>query len=271
MMTGASRDSLAASLEAVGPVLDEGGVALARELFGALDVVDEHGALRRALTDPAWTTERRHGLVDSLFGARVTPGALQVLKDLAGRRWSAERDLGDALETVAVHAAAAEAARGGHAGLAALLGELLAFNRTVEDSHEVQRALTDQHAPLEARAALAGRLLGASASPAGRLLVERAVSAPRGLKPSAAVRKAADVVAERQRQWIAEVTVARPLEAEQQERLALGLRRAFGRDLVMDVTVDPHVVGGVRVQVGDDVVDGSMASRLHDLQRRMAG
>lgn len=120
MMTGASRDSLAASLEAVGPVLDEGGVALARELFGALDVVDEHGALRRALTDPAWTTERRHGLVDSLFGARVTPGALQVLKDLAGRRWSAERDLGDALETVAAHAAAAEAARGGHAGLAAL-------------------------------------------------------------------------------------------------------------------------------------------------------
>ena len=47
--------------------------------------------------------------------------------------------------------------------------------------------------------------------------------------------------------------------------------RAFGRDLVMDVTVDPHVVGGIRVQVGDDVVDGSMASRLHDLQRRMAG
>ncbi|MFP3340028.1 F0F1 ATP synthase subunit delta, partial [Micrococcus sp. SIMBA_131] len=75
-------------------------------------------------------------------------------------------------------------------------------------------------------------------------MVERAVSAPRRLKPSAAVRKAADVVAERQRQWLAEVTVARPLEAEQQERLALGLRRDFGRDLVMDVTVDPHVVGG---------------------------
>lgn len=271
MMTGASRDSLTASLEAVGPVLDEGGVALARELFGALDVVDGHGALRRALTDPAWTTERRHGLVDSLFGARVAPGALQVLKDLAGRRWSAVRDLGDALETVAAHATAAEAGRGGHAGLAALSGELLAFNRTVEDSHEVQRALTGLQAPVDARASLARRLLGDTASPAGQLLVERAVTAPRGVKPSAAVRRYADVVAERQRQWIAEVTVARPLGAEQQERLALGLRRAFGRDLVMDVTVDPHVVGGIRVQVGDDVVDGSMASRLNDLQRRMAG
>ena len=112
--------------------------------------------------------------------------------------------------------------------------------------------------------------LGPQASEAGRLLVERAVASPRGVKPFAAVRQHADVVAERQRQWIAEVTVARPLDAGQQERLAAGLRRAFGRDLVLDVTVDPSVVGGIRVQVGDDVVDGSMASRLNDLQRRMA-
>lgn len=271
MMTGASRDSLTASLQAVGPVLDEGGVALARELFSALDVMDEQGALRRALTDPAWSTERRHGLVDSLFGTRATPGALQVLKDLAGRRWSAERDFGDALETVAAHAAAAESARGGHDGLSALSGELLAFNRLTEESHEVQRALTDRQAPVEARAALARRLLGSTASPAGQLLVERAVTVPRGVKPSVAVRAHADVVAERQRQWIAEVTVARPLGQVQQERLADGLRRTFGRDLVVDVTVDPAVVGGIRVQVGDDVIDASVASRLNDLQRRMAG
>lgn len=271
MMTGASRDSLTASLEAVGPVLDEGGVALARELFGALDVVDEQGALRRALTDPSGSVERRSAIVDSLFGSRATPGALQVLKDLVGRRWSAERDLGDALESVAAHAAAGEAARGGHDGLAALSGELLAFNRTVEDSHELQRALTDRQAPLESRATLARRLLGGSATEAGGLLVERAVTAPRGAKPTTAVRAFADVVAERQRQWIAEVSVARPLDEGQRERLADGLRRAFGRDLVLDVTVDPAVVGGIRVQVGDDVIDASLASRLNDLQRRMAG
>lgn len=270
MTTGASRDSLAASLKEVGTVLDEGGVALARELFAALDVVDQQGALRRALTDPAWSTERRAGVVDSLFGSRVGPGALQVLKDLAGRRWSSERDFGDALETAAAHAAAGEAARGGHDGLAALSGELLAFNRVAEESHEVQRAVTDQRAPASARAQLAARLLGPQASEAGRLLVERAVASPRGVKPFTAVRRHADVVAERQRQWIAEVTVARPLDAGQQERLAAGLRRAFGRDLVLDVSVDPSVVGGIRVQVGDDVVDGSMASRLNDLQRRMA-
>lgn len=271
MIAGASRDSLAASLEAVGPVLDEGGAALARELFDALDVLDEQGTLRRALTDPSWSTERRHGLVDSLFGSRVTPGALQVLKDLAGRRWSTERDLGDALEKVAAHAAAADAGRGGLEGLDALSGSLLSFHRTVEDSHEAQRALTDQHATVDARATLARRLLGGTASPAAQLLVERAVVAPRGMKPLTAVRGYADVVAARQRQWIAEVTVARPLDEEQQRRLSDGLRRAFGRDLSLDVNVDPAVVGGIRVQVGDDVMDASVASRLNDLQRRMAG
>ena len=271
MMTGASRDSLAAALQAAEPVLNEGGVALARELFGALDVMDEHGAVRRALTDPAWTTERRHGLVDSLFGTRVTPGALQVLKDLAGRRWSAERDLGDALEVVASHAAAAEAERGGHEGLAGLSRELLGFNRTADSSHEVQWALTDQQAPAEARVALAHRLLGKDATEPGKLLVERAVKAPRGRKPFRAVRDCADVVADRQRQWIADVTVAKPLDETQQDRLTQGLSRAFGRELVLDMTVDPTVVGGIRVQVGDDVIDASMSSRLNDLQRRMAG
>lgn len=270
MMAGASRDSLNAVLTASGPALAEGGVALSSELFSALDVLDEHGALRRSLTDPAWSTERRHGLVDSLFGGRLTPGALQVLKDLAGRRWSAERDLGDALETVAAHAAAAEAERGGHDGLAGLSRELLAFNRTAETSHEAQWALTDQQAPVEARRRLAERLLGADSSQSGRLLVARAVTTPRGRKPFRAVREFADVVAQRQRQWIADVTVARELDEGQRARLSSGLNRAFGRDLVLDVTVDPTVVGGIRVQVGDDVIDGSMSNRLNDLQRRMA-
>ena len=74
-----------------------------------------------------------------------------------------------------------------------------------------------------------------------------------------------DTVAERQRTWIAEVTVARPLGAGQQDRLASGLKRLFGRDLKLDVAVDPELVGGIRVQVGDDVVDSSLQTRLLDL------
>lgn len=269
-MAGASSDSLAAARQALEPTLASGGLQLARELFSTLNVLDENGPLRRALTDPSWTVERRSGVLRSLFGGRLSDDALQVLTDLAGRRWSRERDFGDAVEQLAVTAVAASAEREGLSGLDRLSQELLSFQHVVEESHEVQRALTDQQAPAEARGNLAERLTG-NGSQEVRLLVRQAVQNPRGLKPAELIRRFATAVAGRQRQWIADVTVARPLSDEQQARLAEGLRRSFGRDLKLDVTVDPALVGGVRVKVGDDVVDSTVATRLHDLQRKMAG
>lgn len=269
-MAGASTDSLAASRQALEPTLASGGLQLARDLFSTLDVLDENGPLRRALTDPSWSVERRAGVLRSLFGGKVSEEAMQVLTDLAGRRWSAERDFGDAVEQLAGTAVAASAEREGLPGLDRLSQELLAFHRTVEESHEVQRAITDQQAPAEARGTLAERLTG-NGSEEVRLLVRQAVQNPRGHKPAELVRRFASEVAGRQRQWIADVTVARPLGEDQQRRLAEGLNRLFGRDLKLDVTVDPSLVGGVRVKVGDDVVDSTVATRLHDLQRKMAG
>lgn len=78
-------------------------------------------------------------------------------------------------------------------------------------------------------------------------------------------------MATRQRRWIADVTVAKPLQQSQQDRLARGLSAAFGRELTLNVEVDPQLVGGIRVQVGDEVVDSSISARLDDLKTKMAG
>lgn len=269
-MAGASSDSLAAARRDLDPVLTSGAVPLAAELFSALETVDASAPLRRALTDPSWTAERRVGVVQSLFAGKVSEQATTVLTDLAGRRWSRDRDFGDALERLATTAVAAAAEREGLHGLERLSDELLSFNRAVGQSHDLQRALTDPQAPAAARGTLAGRLLS-GASEEARLLVRQAVQSPRGHKPVDLVRDFVDTVAERQRMWIAEVTVARPLAPGQQDRLAAGLKGLFGRDLKLDVAVDPELVGGIRVQVGDDVVDSSLQTRLHDLQRKLAG
>ncbi|MFC7402747.1 F0F1 ATP synthase subunit delta [Citricoccus sp. GCM10030269] len=273
-MAGASSDSLAAVRRDLDPVLVSGGVPLASELFSALRTVDSSAPLRRSLTDPSWPVERRTAVVGSLFGDKVSAEALTVLNSLAERKWSRARDYGDALEELATIAVAASAERGGSNGgldgLGRLSDELLSFNRAVEESHDLQRALTDPQAPASAKGNLAERLLSNGSSEA-RLLVRQAVEAPRGHKPVALIREFVDVVAQRQKQWIAEVTVARPLTPGQQERLAAALKGLFGRDLTLDVAVDPELVGGIRVQVGDDVVDSSLQSRLHDLQRKMAG
>jgi F-type H+-transporting ATPase subunit delta len=78
-----------------------------------------------------------------------------------------------------------------------------------------------------------------------------------------------EVLAARQRRSVAEVVVARPLTPQQQERLTQSLSRSYGRELVLHVQVDPDVVGGVRVQVGDEVMSGTIADRLSDVRRRL--
>lgn len=270
-MAGASRDSLAQVKTEAEQALSTGGIEVSKELFAALTVIDDNGSLRRSLTDPTWEPAKRRALVAQVFGAHVSEAARQVLEAAVGARWSQERDLGDALEHLAVLVAAGAAERDGLDGLKKLAAELLGFRSAVESSHDVQRALTEQQAPATARGDLAVRLLAPTATSEAKLLVRQATEHSRGSKPVDLVRRFADVIADRQRRWIADVTVARPLEASQLERLERGLSTAFGRDLTLNVDVDPELVGGIRVQVGDDVVDSSIASRLNDLQRKMAG
>ena len=79
-----------------------------------------------------------------------------------------------------------------------------------------------------------------------------------------------DGVADRQQRWIARITTARPLREDQTEKLRQGLNRLYGRDLKLTTEVDPSLVGGLRVQVGEEVIDGSVTHRLEQLQQRIA-
>jgi F-type H+-transporting ATPase subunit delta len=97
------------------------------------------------------------------------------------------------------------------------------------------------------------------------------VRAPRGLKPAALVERFLELVAARQQRWIANVSVTRPLTASQLERLEAGLNAMYGRELKVNVNVDPSLIGGVRVSVGDEMVDSTVITRLSELRRKLAG
>ena len=79
-----------------------------------------------------------------------------------------------------------------------------------------------------------------------------------------------ELVALRQERWIANVSVTRPLSDEQFARLQAGLNALYGRDLKINVNLEPSLVGGVRVKVGDEVVDATAVTRLSELRRKMA-
>jgi len=275
-MAGVSSESLTKALVELEAKLPFASLQLAKELFGILGTVDSSAGLRRALTDPSRTGDEKSALVKQLFSGKVSADAAEIASGLASSRWASARDIGDALETLAASVVIAVAenksavSASGITGLEALENDLFAFNQAVGSSHEVQRALSEPQASPAAKIALAEKLVP-SASEEAKVLTGQAVSQPRGLKVTNLVRRFAELAAKRQQRWIATVSVTRPLTETQASRLQAGLNALYGRELKINMNVDPALIGGIRIQVGDEVVDASVLTRLGQLQRQLAG
>ncbi|WP_113718643.1 F0F1 ATP synthase subunit delta [Arthrobacter dokdonensis] len=280
-MAGVSSESLSTALGQLEPTLPTASLSLAQELFSILAILDSSAGLRRSLTDPSRTGAEKSALVTALLKGKVSAEAETIVGRLAAARWSDARDLGDALETLAATVVIAVAENrsssvsSGHSvsGLSALTtleNELFSFNQAVESSHEVQHALVEQQASESAKADLALKLVP-GASQESQVLIRQAVVNPRGLKAVKLIERFANLAAARQQRWIANVTVSRPMDTAQLDRLQRGLNSLYGRELNVNVRVDPALIGGVRVQVGDEVVDASVMARLGELRRQLAG
>src|SRR6476661_6222234 len=274
-MAGVSSESLTAALVALEAKLPNASLQLAKELFGILGTVDSSAGLRRALTDSSRSGDEKSALIRKLFGGKVSAEAADIAAGLASSRWASARDIGDALETLAATVVIAVAenksavSASGITGLEELENDLFSFNQAVASSHEVQRALSEPQASAAAKIVLAERLVP-GASEEAKVLIGQAVSQPRGLKPTKLVGRFAELAAKRQQRWIATVSITRPITETQASRLQVGLNSLYGRELKINTTVDPTLIGGIRVQVGDEVVDASVLARLGQLQRQIA-
>ena len=275
-MAGVSSESLATALTALEAKLPTASLQLAKELFGILGTVDSSAGLRRALTDPSRNGDEKSALVRQLVGGKVSADAAEIAGGLASLRWATARDIGDALETLAATVVISVAenksavSASGITGLEELENDLFSFNQAVASNHEVQRALSEPQASASAKTTLAEKLVPGISEEA-KVLVSQAVTQPRGIKATRLVERFAELAAKRQQRWIATVSVTRPLTQAQLERLQAGLNAMYGRELKVNVNVDPALIGGIRVQVGDEVLDASVLTRLGELQRQLAG
>ncbi|GGQ69998.1 F0F1 ATP synthase subunit delta [Streptomyces althioticus] len=271
-MNGASREALAAARERLDALTDSTSVdaaALADELAAVTALLDREVSLRRVLTDPAQAGEAKADLARRLLGSQVSGTTADLVAGLVRSRWSQSRDLVDALEELANTADLTAAQKAG--ALDDVEDEMFRFGRIVSSSTELRAALTNRSAPAASKSELLRSLLGGRANAATERLVTRLVTAPRGRSLESGLESLSKLAAERRDRMVAVVTSAVPLSDQQKQRLGDALAKLYGRRMHLNLDVDPQVVGGMRVQVGDEVINGSLADRLEDAGRRLAG
>ena len=79
------------------------------------------------------------------------------------------------------------------------------------------------------------------------------------------------IISTRREQLSATVTSAIELDADQSRRLVAALTRIYGKPVHLKVVIDPAIVGGIRVQIGDEVVDGTVLRKLEGARRHLGG
>ncbi|MDR1513199.1 MAG: F0F1 ATP synthase subunit delta [Propionibacteriaceae bacterium] len=228
--------------------------------------LDGDAFLRRALSDPSTPAEARRQVAAALFADKVTPGALKVLQAAAAATWPDGHVLVLGLERAGVRAVWLWADRAGIADR--VTDELFALGQLVTTTPELRRAVTDFTADPGRRRALIRQVAGAKVAPQTLALAEHAV-VTRHATFEDAVRRDLALGAQLKGTAVAVATVARPLSPGQRDRLANSLSRRAGRAVKVEEVVDPSVLGGVRVELGDDIIDGTMTARLAAARRHL--
>jgi F-type H+-transporting ATPase subunit delta len=267
-LRGASAEALAALTERLDAATSTKSAAatVADELFTVSGLMRGEPGLRRFATDASLPSEAKQGMVQQVFSGRVGTSTLDLLTEAVGRRWTLSRDLADVLERLSeiavVRSAGAKADQ--------LTDELFELSGIIDGNPSLRSALSDPARSVEDKSALLDSLLGDKALPATVVLAKQSLAGTYRTM-TAALATYRRVAAETRDEVVATVRVARPLGAGDQRRLTEILGRQYATTVHVNVVVDPEVVGGVRVEIGDEVIDGTIANRLDDARRLLVG
>jgi F-type H+-transporting ATPase subunit delta len=268
-MRGPSRASYAGLRDRLDAVATGGATSeqIGDQLFAVVRLLDTEHGLRRALADATKPSGEKSSIARQLLHGKVSEAAEGLVADAAAERWASSGDFADALEQLAIEAYTLSAQFGGT--LDDLEDDLFRFGRVVAGQTGLRQALVGP-TTADAKASLLGSLLSGKVSGPSLSLITQVLTHPRGRSPQAVLDLAAGIAARRRQELIAVVRVAVELSAAQRQRLSDVLTEAYGQIIHLNVVHDPSVVGGVSIQIGDELIDGTAASRLAAVRRKLA-
>jgi len=234
-------------------------------LFEVAGVIRQEPRLRRALTDVSAEADAKADLARALFSGKVDDIATGLVATAAEQRWTATRDFADALEQLGVVSMVRSADDPGR-----VADELFAVERLLIDEPDLRSALADPARSVDdKRALLEGLLANRTLSATARLVELSVAGSHRTIV--LALAEYQRVAAAVRNGRVATVRTARQLTSGETTRLEATLKKQYHRAVHLNVVVEPDLIGGMRVEIGDDVIDGSVANRLDDARRRLVG
>lgn len=242
--------------------------AIAEELAAVAAAFRAEPQLRRILTDVTVEGEAKANLIAHLFKGKIAASAYALVVVVSNQRWASGRDLVDGLRRLSRTALFLKAERSRE--IDEVEEQLFRFGRVLDASPELGLALDDPAATAHARAGLIGGLLRGKAHPLTVELLTDLASDLGGRSFAHGVAELVEQAAQRRDKIVAIATSAITLSDAESERLRSALSRIYGREVAVHVIVDPALAGGLRVQIGDEVIDGSINGRLQSLRARLA-
>lgn len=242
---------------------DQGLSTFADELVSVAKLLEREIVVTRYLTVPAEDATPRVRLIERLVAGKVGEPVLDLLRTAVSARWSANSDLVDAVEHIARQALLARAERDDQVD--EVEDQLFRFSRILDAQPRLAILLADYAAPAERRVQLLRNVLegaGNGANPIAVALLSQTIELLRGQPAEDAVSQLAEVAVARRGEVVAHISAAVELSDAQRTRLTEVLTRIYGHPVTVQMQIDPALLGGLSICVGDEVIDGTVSSRL---------
>lgn len=265
-MASSTRQALAQSKAEISAYLGS-DLRFSTDLFVAADAISANSKLRGILSDPSAEANAKSDLVERLFGAKLASSSIEFLKLVVAKRFSKGRDLVSVLEQLGVYAAASVAKSNNQ--LSQVQSDLFSFEQSVSTNRDLQFALGNKAADMNAKLELVSKLINGKVNETSEVLIRQALVSARSRRLAVVLDEFGSQIAAFDDTVIAKVTVASALDDAQAKKLQDSLTKTYGKQIRINVEIDPSIIGGLKVQIAGEIIDGSISSRLQNLKQQL--
>lgn len=263
-MHAASRESMQAVQRRFDDVVGNVDTAelsgFADELASLAGLLVEHSVLRKYLAAREDDSAPKVAMIEQLLTGKASQPTIDVARTAVEQRWSVTRDLPEALERLARLTLLVAAERADK--IEDVEDELFRFGRTLDANPHLASLLSQVEQPIDKRIGLLDSVIADKPTKYTAELLRQTTRLLNGQNIVDVVPELAELAADRRGESVAHVVAAAPLNEQQFDRLSSVLSRIYGRTISVQLDVDPEVLGGLQIRIGDEVVDGTIVAKL---------